>query len=94
MQSLARDVKSSIKDTNSFLKKLYSLGTLPDDIVLCTVDIVGLYSNIPHGKGLSALRERTDLRQGKDVNTSAQEELAEVVLKNNIFAFKERTLKK
>ena len=94
MQPLARDIKSSIKDTNSFLKKLYSLGTLPDDIVLCTVDIVGLHPNIPHDKGLSALRKRPDLRQGKDVNTSAQEELAEVVLKNNIFGFKERTLKK
>ena len=70
-----------------FLKKLRSLPNLPDDIVLCTVDVVGLYPNIPHDEGLSALRKGLDLRQEKDVITSTLVELAEVVLKNNIFAF-------
>ena len=63
MQPLAGKVKSYIKDTNDFLKKLYSLPNLPDDIILCTVDVVGLYPNIPHDEGLSALRERLDLKQ-------------------------------
>ena len=62
--------------------KLRSLPNLPDDIILCTVDVVGLYPNIPHDEGLSALRKRLDLRQEKDVTTSIQVELAEVVLKN------------
>ena len=93
MQPLAREVKSYIKDTNDFLKKLRSLPNLPDDIILCTVDVVGLYPNIPHEEGLSALRKRLDLRQEKDVTTSTLVELAEVVLKNNIFTFKEKTLK-
>ena len=57
LQSLARKVKSDIKDTNDFLKKLCSLPNLPDDIVLCTVDVVGLYPNIPYDEGLSALRK-------------------------------------
>ena len=93
LQPLAREVKSLIKDTNDFLKKLRSLPNLPDDIILCTVDVVGLYPNIPHEEGLSALRKRPDLRQEKDVTTSTLVELAEVVLKNNIFTFKEKTLK-
>ena len=93
LQPLAREVKSYIKDTNDFLKKLHSLPNLPDDIVLCTVDVVGLYPNISHEEGLSALRRRLDLRQEKDVTTSALVELAEVVLKNNIFTFKEKILK-
>ena len=93
MQPLARGVKSYIKDTNHFLKKLRSLPNLPDDIILCTVDVVSLYPNIPHEEGLSALRKRLDLRQEKDVTTSTLVELAEVVLKNNIFTFKEKTLK-
>ena len=94
MQPLAREVKSYIKDTNDFLKKLCSLPNLPYDIILCTVDVVGLYPNIPHEeKGLSALRKRQDLRQEKDVTTSTLVELAEVVLKKNIFTFKEKTLK-
>ena len=66
---------------------------MPDDIILCTADVVGLYPNIPHDEGLSALRKRLDLRLEKDVITSALVELAEVVLKNNIFTFKEKTLK-
>ena len=76
-----------------FLKKLRSLPNLPDDI-LCTVDVVALYPNIPHDEGLSALRKRLDLRQEKDVTTSTLVELAEVVLKNNIFTFKEKTFAK
>ena len=66
---------------------------MPDDIILCTVDVVGLYPNIPHDEGLSALRKRLDLRQEKDVTTSTLVELAEVVLKNNIFTLMEKTLK-
>ena len=90
LQPLAREVKSYIKDTNDFLKKLRSLPNLPYDIILCTVDVVGLYPNIPHEEGLSALRKRLDLRQKKDVTTSTLAELAEVVLKDNIFTFKEK----
>ena len=75
------------------MKKLRSLPNLPNDIILCTVDVVGLYPNIPHDEGLPALRKRLDLRQEKDVTTSTLVELAEVVLKNNIFTFMEKTLK-
>ena len=87
LHPLTRAVKSYIKDTNDFLKKLRSLPNIPDDIILCTVDFVGLYPNISHDEGLSALRTRLDLRQEKDVTTSTLVELAEVVLKNNIFTF-------
>ena len=69
-----------------------SLPNLPDDIILCTVNVVGLYPNIPHDEGLSSLHKRLDLRQEKDVTTSTLAELDEVVLKNNIFASKEKKL--
>ena len=72
------------------MKKLRSLPNLPGDIILCTVDVAGLFSNIPHDEDLSALRKRLDLRQEKDVTTSILVELAEVVLKNNIFTFMEK----
>ena len=55
LQPFARKVKSCIKDTNDFLKKLRSFPKLPDDIILCSVDVVGLYPNILHDEGLSAL---------------------------------------
>ena len=40
-------MKLYIKDTNDFLNKLGSLLKLPGNIILCGVDVVGLYPNIP-----------------------------------------------
>ena len=93
LQPIAKKVKSYIKDTNDFLKKLRSLTNLPGNCLLCTMDIVGLYPNIPHDEGLSALRKRLNERDKKDVSTDTLVELAELVLKNNIFNFNERTLR-
>ena len=81
LQPLAQAVKSYIKDTDEFLKKLRSLPKLPDDIMLCTMDVVGLYPNIPHEEGLSALRKRLETRKEKYVSTDTIIDLAEVVLK-------------
>ena len=61
--------------------------------MLCTMDVVGLYPNIPHEEGLSALRKRLNERDKKDVSTDTLVELAELVLKNSIFNFNKRTLK-
>ena len=93
LQAIAKKVKSYIKDTNDFLIKLRSLASLPGNSLLCTMDVVGLYPNIPHEEGLSALRKRLNERDKKDVSTDTLVELAELVLKNNIFNFNERTLK-
>ena len=94
LQPLAQAVKSYIKDTNEFLKKLRSLPKLPDGIILCTMDVVGLYPNIPHEEGLSALRKRLETRKEKYVSTDTIIDLAEVVLKNNIFTFRKKTLER
>ena len=65
LQPLTQVIKSYIKDKNDFLNKLCSLPKLPDNIILCTVDFVGLYPNVPHNKGLPALRKRLDNRMEK-----------------------------
>ena len=89
LQPLACEVKSYIKDTNDFL----TLTNLPNDIILCYVDVAGLYPNIPHDEGLPVLQKRLELRREKNVNTSTFVEIAEVVLKNNVFSFGKKTLK-
>ena len=33
---------------NDFCQKISNISSVPDDPILCTVDIVGLYANIPH----------------------------------------------
>ena len=51
LKPLAQIFKSYIQDTNDFLKKISSLPPFPDDVILCTVDVVGLYLNTPVKKG-------------------------------------------
>ena len=70
---------------NDFLKKIANLAPLPDGLILCTVDVVGLYPNIPHEEGLIAIRKALDTRKGKTISTDSLIKLAEYVLKNNIF---------
>ena len=46
---------------------------------------MGLYPNIPHEEGLVAMQKALDAREDKTVSTDSLTELAECVLKNNIF---------
>ena len=66
---------SYIRDSEDFINKSQNLGKIPDYAVLVTVDVVGLYHNIPHNVGLRGLKEALDKRE------------AEFVLKNNFFEF-------
>ena len=70
LKPLAQNVKSYVRDTNDFLSKLASLPPLPDDVVLCTIDVVGLYPNIRHDEGLIAMRKALDLRKIKEFQLS------------------------
>ena len=49
---LAQKVKFYIIDTNDFFCKLTSLPPLSNDVILCTIDVVGsnIYPNIPYEK--------------------------------------------
>ena len=49
------------------------------------MDLVGLFPNIPHEKGLSALRKRLDERDKKEISAGTLVQLAELVLKNKCF---------
>ena len=46
---------SYIKDSRDFLKKIKQIRNLPEDSILVTADVVGLYPSIPHELGLKAL---------------------------------------
>ena len=66
---------------------------LPEGAILCTFEVVGFYPNIPHEEDLASLRRFLDARTEKKVTTETLVELAEIVLKSNIFQFNEKTLK-
>ena len=88
LQPLAKKVRSYVKDTNHFLRKIMDLDGLPRDTILCTVDVVGLYPSIRHEEGLEALREVFEGREDKAISTDSLLELACVVLMNNFLEFK------
>ena len=81
LQPLAKKVESYIKYTNHFLKKLPEFGSLPKNSILCTIDVVGLYINIPHDESLASIRKHLDNRGNAEVTTDTLVELAEIVLK-------------
>ena len=58
-----------------------------------TMDIIGLYPNIPHGKGPASLRKLLESTNNKQISSDTLTELVEVVLINNIFEFDEKTFK-
>ena len=62
-------------------------------MTLCTIDVVGLYPNIPHSEGLTSLRRFLELRDNKQISSDILKQLAEIVLKNNIFEFDEKDFK-
>ena len=54
---LKKESMGMIVDINELLKNLRALPNLPDDFILCAMDIVGLYPDIKHDEGLPALRK-------------------------------------
>ena len=91
LKPIAMQVKSYI-DTNYFLTKLRDLPDLPEESIICTIDVVGLYSCIPIEYGLRILRNVLEKRSNKNVSTDTLIELAGLVLQNNYFEFNERYL--
>ena len=48
------------KDSRDFIKKTRDLGSIPENAILVTADVAGLYPSILHEAGLKALRELLD----------------------------------
>ena len=94
LKPITMQVNSYITDTNDFLKKLRDLPDLPEDSIICTIDVVGLYPSIPNEEGLSFLRNALDKRSNKNLTTDTLIELAELVLQNIISNLMNDTLNK
>ena len=97
LRPVVPNIASYIKDTNDFLRKLRSVGTLPDGAILCTIDVVGLYPHIPHDEGLQAVREAlglsNDEHSDRFENSALEQDIVdftELVLKNNNFEFDDK----
>ena len=59
-------VWSYIKYSGDFINKTKNRNTIPDNAILVTADVMGLYPSIPNEAGLRVLREALD-KQDKNV---------------------------
>ena len=60
---------------------------IPDNTLLVTADVVGLFPSIPHEAGLRTLKEVLDRREEKKISTKDQVKRTEFLLKKNYFEF-------
>ena len=77
-----------LQDTPDFLRAIESLnenGPLPDNAVIVTIDVSGLYTNIPQEEGIEAVREALYERSNSEVPTEFLIRMLEIVLKHNVF---------
>lgn len=70
LKSIAQEIYLYVKDVNDSLCKLVSFPSFPDDVVLCTKDVVGLYTNISYDEWLIAMRKDLDLQKDKKLPDS------------------------
>ena len=66
LKPLVQKLPSYIRDTKDFLRELNSLPSLPPGAIVFTMDVVGLYSHIPHVDGLKACHTLLERRTVKE----------------------------
>ena len=83
---------SYIRDSQHFLEKIKTIVSVPENAILFTADVVGLYPNIPHQTGLKALKPTLEKRDIIKIPTEDIVKMAEFVLTNNIFEFNSKAV--
>ncbi|XP_074805210.1 uncharacterized protein LOC141985201 [Natator depressus] len=83
LRPYATSTPSYLRDTTDFLRKLQSVGDLPENTLLVTVDVEAFYINIPHKDGLQAVRNSIP----DNVTANPVADLCVFVLTHNYFTF-------
>ena len=94
LKSVMQEVWSYIKDFGDFIKKLQNIDHIPQDAIMVTAGVIGLYPSIPHDASLEALKKALDHREDKNISTDDLTKMAVFVLKNNYFEFNGNVKKK
>ena len=63
------------------------MGDIPEDSILVSFDVVGLYPSIPHNECLEYMHEMLQQHSTSKVSAESSCELAELILTNNFFEF-------
>ena len=91
IKHLGTQHKSYLQDTPDFLRKIEQINNekedLPKETILASIDVTGLYTNIPQDEGLECTEEALDERKNPEIPTGFFIRMLEIVLKNNIFEY-------
>ena len=79
-------VNRTLEILDIFWKRLKT-SVPPENAILVTADVVGLYPSIPHQAGLNALKEALENKSVKKIPIENLIKIAEFVLKNNLLEF-------
>jgi len=99
LQPTVKSLPSFLKDTTHFLQVIESwkkLEPLPSEALFVTIDVVGLYSNIPHQEVETSLRSILRSAQQTADHLPPLSVLLDIVrhiLHNNVFEFEQRFYK-
>ena len=94
LKPVIRNGLSYIRESQHFLERIKTIGNIPENAILVTADVVGLYPNVPHQAGLNALKNALEKRDLKKIPTEDLVKMAEFVLKNNLFEFNSKVYQK
>ena len=87
LKPIMQEGMSYIKDSNDFKHTIRDLKDIPNNALLVTADVVGLYPSIPCEAGFQALKEVLEQRKDQKISTNDLVKMAAFVLKKNYFEF-------
>ena len=85
LQPIMRKGLSYVQGSADFISKIKRIGSVPENAMLVTAYVVGLYPIIPHDVGLKAFKQAFDKRKQEKVPTEDLLNMVEFVLKSNFF---------
>ena len=88
LKQAVRLLPSYISDSTHFIKTIEDI-TFAKDILLCSIDVTNMYTNIPIDEGnRAAIRALENLKCQTDMpNMAALTELLDLITRNNVFEF-------
>ncbi|XP_077991090.1 uncharacterized protein LOC144445424 [Glandiceps talaboti] len=82
LQHIVHDLPSHIKDTTHHLQDVKNIA-MPDTATLVTMDVISLYTNIPHEYGIKAVQEALEENNTTTPHPQLVTEMIEFILSKN-----------
>ena len=80
LKPVVQTIPHILEDTRDFLSRLCYLQDIPENVIVVSFDVVGLYPNIPHEEGVDIMRVFLNETRDKSIITGSLCRLAKIVL--------------